>query len=151
MTETEIPLREATVDLPGASVHYVESGSGSPVIFTHGYADFSTWRVWQANLPTISAEYRAIGLDLPGYGESKFLEREKPTEFLDWFETYSHTLHDFIEALDLAPVTLCGLSAGGCASMLVAEQWPSLVSKLILVDSAGSEAADRWKSSSNRP
>jgi len=144
MTTTERKLRDGTVSATESTVHYVEAGTGDPVILVHGYADFSTWRVWEANVADLSAERRVIALDLPGYGESEFRGRDKPVDFLDWFETYAQILYDVIYGLDLGPAALCGLSAGGCASLLATTKWPNDVSKLILVDSAGSQAADRW-------
>jgi pimeloyl-ACP methyl ester carboxylesterase len=57
------------VDLPGANdVNYAEIGEGEPIIFVHGIA--GCWRNWLENLPYFGREYRAIALDLPGFGDS---------------------------------------------------------------------------------
>lgn len=50
----------------GARVHYVEQGSGSPVVLLHGFA--SSLDIWCALLPDLAKQHRVIAVDLKGFG-----------------------------------------------------------------------------------
>ncbi len=94
------------VELPGASVNYVEIGEGPPVLFIHGIS--GSWQNWLENLPAFGRRFRAIALDLPGFGASPMPEWE-----LD-IPTYGRLIRDFCEKLDLGnDVALVGNSLGG--------------------------------------
>lgn len=136
-------LKDGTVEVTGGRMHYVEKGAGDPLILVHGFAPISSWKVWNANIRALSTQRRVIAVDLPGYGDST---GERSTDFGQWFSTYSHAVHDLISALQLAPASLCGLSAGGAACLTLTTKWPAEVDRLVLVDSAGGEAAERWRS-----
>jgi alpha-beta hydrolase superfamily lysophospholipase len=56
------------VELPGASINYVELGEGEPILFVHGIS--GSWQNWLENLPHFGRGQRAIALDLPGFGAS---------------------------------------------------------------------------------
>ncbi len=66
-------LKSNFVKIEGASIHYLEVGEGkqNSILFLHG-ASFSA-KTWQdlGTLKIISASgYRAVAVDLPGYGQS---------------------------------------------------------------------------------
>lgn len=138
-------LKDGSVDVTGGTMHYVEKGSGPALVLVHGYAPISTWRVWEANIDALAGTRRVIAVDLPGYGESDRSEG-RPSDFGEWFSVYALNVHELISWLDIGPVALVGLSAGGGASLMLASQWPLDVERLILVDSAGSQTAERWGS-----
>lgn len=51
------------------SLHVVECGEGPAVLFCHGFPD--TWSSWRQQMKAVAhAGYRAIALDMRGYGES---------------------------------------------------------------------------------
>ncbi|HZT96005.1 MAG TPA: alpha/beta hydrolase [Chloroflexota bacterium] len=145
MTTEARSLKRNDIDVRGGRMHYVEKGTGDPVVMIHGYAPISSWRVWNANIDELSTNNRIIAVDLPGYGESSGPEGGIPSDFGEWFWINARAVHDLIHGLDLGPVTLCGLSAGGAASLLLASEWPKDVARLILVDSAGSQQTERWQ------
>jgi hypothetical protein len=49
-----------SVELPGATVNYVEVGEGAPVVFVHGIS--GSWQNWLENLPHFGAGRRAVAL-----------------------------------------------------------------------------------------
>ena len=61
-----IESRFVTVD--SLCLHYLECGSGPPVLLLHGWPTSSF--LWRNILPAIGATHRAIALDLPGFGQS---------------------------------------------------------------------------------
>jgi hypothetical protein len=42
----------------GAKIHYVEAGTGAPLILVHGLADDVT--IWDSVIPALSARFRVI-------------------------------------------------------------------------------------------
>jgi len=61
------------VEVPGDQEtvrwHYVETGSGQPVVFLHGMPD--SWFMWHHQMAALSGSYRCIAVDLKGYGQSE--------------------------------------------------------------------------------
>jgi pimeloyl-ACP methyl ester carboxylesterase len=62
---------ERFVDSGGVAIHVVEQGpeDGRPVLFVHGFPEF--WWSWRHQMQACAdAGYRAVALDLRGFGES---------------------------------------------------------------------------------
>ena len=70
---TNAPIIANFIDVePGVRVRYIEIGAGQPTIFLHGSAPgASAWSNFKGNMGAFAgAGFRAIGLDLIGYGDS---------------------------------------------------------------------------------
>ncbi len=52
----------------GIKWHWVESGSGDPVILLHGIPE--SWKCWKHQIPTLSKQFKVYAIDLKGYGRS---------------------------------------------------------------------------------
>jgi len=76
-------------------------------------------------------KYSVYALDLPGFGGSP--APQKPFTLSD----YSDIVVGFIKKMNLKSVILIGHSFGGRIAIKLSSRKPELVSKLILVDSAG--------------
>ncbi|MGW7576304.1 alpha/beta fold hydrolase [Streptomyces sp. NPDC054765] len=58
-----------SVEVPGGRIHLVEQGSGPLVLMVHGFPE--SWYSWRHQLPALAAAgYRAVALDVRGYGRS---------------------------------------------------------------------------------
>ena len=66
MEETQSEGNFATVE--GIRLHFVEQGSGSPVVLLHGFA--SSLDVWNGVIPQLARRHRTVALDLKGFGSS---------------------------------------------------------------------------------
>jgi pimeloyl-ACP methyl ester carboxylesterase len=127
-----IDWREHTrwVDLAGTRVSYAEIGSGPPLLFIHGLG--GSWQNWLENLPPLAAAgYRAIALDLPGFGHSPM------PDFDVSMPAYGRLVDDFCAALGLAGATIVGNSMGGFIAAEVALSEPEWIERLVLVSAAG--------------
>ena len=108
----------------------IELGSGPPVLFVHGLG--GSWQNWLENLPaTAEAGYRAIAVDLPGFGASE-MPREKSS-----ISGYGRWVDSLCDALGTGPVALVGNSMGGFIGCEVAIKFPPRVERLVLVSAAG--------------
>ncbi len=99
-----------------------QAGSGPAVVLLHaGLADRT---MWTEHLPSIAeAGYRAIALDLPGFGEA--VPEAELAPWLDVVET--------LDALEVGSAALVGNSFGGAVALNVAVSAPKRVAALVLV------------------
>jgi pimeloyl-ACP methyl ester carboxylesterase len=80
------------IDASGIRLHVVTQGSGPAVVFCHGFP--TTWVSWRSAMQaTAEAGFRAIALDMRGYGES-----DAPDD-ADLYMPF-HTVGDVIAVLD---------------------------------------------------
>src|SRR4051794_13972741 len=108
----------------------VELGSGPPVVFVHGLG--GSWQNWLENLPAVAdAGYRAIAVDLPGFGASE-LPREKIS-----ISGYGRWVDALLGELGIGAAAVVGNSMGGFIGAEVAIQFPARVERLVLVSAAG--------------
>jgi len=117
------------VELPGATVNYVEVGEGEPVLFVHGLS--GCWQNWLENLPHFGRGRRAIALDLPGFGASPM-----PSWEID-MPAFGRLLHDFCEKLGIEGAALVGNSMGGFVAVEAVTAAPGRFDRLVLVCAAG--------------
>jgi pimeloyl-ACP methyl ester carboxylesterase len=115
----------------GYHTQYTMMGDKGPaVVLVHGFGAF--WEHYRDNIRGLAEKgYRVWALTMVGFGRS-----EKPnityTELL-WAEQ----LRDFIVEVVGEPVILAGNSIGGYMTTVVAGLWPSLVTGLVLLNTAG--------------
>jgi len=113
-------------------VAYVDEGSGpQTLLFVHGLGSYH--KAWNPNVRALSAQYRCIAVDLPGYGDSDHFSGEYSMDF------FAEVLAGFIEALGLESVTLVGHSMGGQIAMHLALSSPGSLQNLVLIAPAGFE------------
>ena len=90
----------------GTQIYYKDWGSGSPVVFSHGWPLNSD--SWEAQMLFLALSgYRCIAHDRRGHGRSS-----QPWNGND-MDTYADDLAQLIETLDLKDAVLVGFSAGG--------------------------------------
>ena len=94
----EYPLEPNYVEVLSSKMHYIEQGSGSPILFLHGQPTSSY--LWRNIIPHVSPHGRCIAPDLIGMGRS-----DKP-DLAYKFSDHARYLDAFIDALDLQDVTL---------------------------------------------
>jgi 2-hydroxy-6-oxonona-2,4-dienedioate hydrolase len=113
----------------GQNIHYFEAGQGPAVILLHGLG--AVKEVWMPSFGALSPKYHVYAIDQLGFGHS-----DKP--LLDYkIATFVDFLHGFMEAQNIGKATLVGNSLGGWIALDFAAQYPAMVDKLVLVDSAG--------------
>ena len=94
----DMPYPSKYVDVLGSRMHYVESGTGDPVLFLHGNPTSSY--LWRNVLPHVTPVARCFAVDLVGMGQS-----DKPD--LEYrFVDHARYVDGFIEALGLERLTL---------------------------------------------
>lgn len=94
----DFPYKSQYVDIYGSKMHYIEQGSGDPILLLHGMPTSSY--VWRNVIPHLATLGRCIAPDLIGMGKS-----EKPDIQYSIFDHIKY-VEKFIETLNLKRVTL---------------------------------------------
>ena len=114
------------VTVNNQTIHYLQQGSGKPLILVHGFAG-STY-TWRKLIPLLADRYTVYALDLLGFGLS-----DKPVDGNYDLEAQGKLVIGFMDALHLTSATLVGHSMGGVVVGYAALDAPSKVDSLILV------------------
>lgn len=117
--------------LDAGHVSYQVHGDGHPLVLLHANPGDS--RDFSAVIPALSAHFRVITLDWPGYGESP--APANPRQVSAMF--FAQVLAEFVAALALPPAVFIGNSVGGYAAAKLAADQPGCVAGLVLVSPGG--------------
>jgi pimeloyl-ACP methyl ester carboxylesterase len=100
--------RDQYFDAGGVRLHYVEQGSGEPVVLVHGLGN--TLQIWTANriAQALSGSYRVIALDLRGHGGSA-----KPHDPRAYGREMGRDIVRLLDHLGLQRAHVVGYSLGG--------------------------------------
>ena len=122
----EFPFVSRYVEVHGSKIHYVEEGSGDPILFLHGNPASSY--LWRNVIPHLSPHGRAIAPDLIGYGKS-----DKP--FIE-YRVFDHIkyMEGFIEALGLTNITMVVHDWGSAVGLHIAMAHPEWVKAVAMMD-----------------
>jgi len=115
-------------DSAGVKIHYVEQGTGQPVILIHGlYA--SAQKNWGFNgvIADLAQHYHVIALDCRGHGES-----DKPTGEGDYGIKMVDDVVHLMDHLHLASANVVGYSMGGMIALKLAVAHPERIRGVVL-------------------
>jgi pimeloyl-ACP methyl ester carboxylesterase len=122
------PLRADDFDSGGVRIHYVEEGTGAPVILIHGlYA--SAQKNWGFNgiIADLAQRCHVIALDCRGHGAS-----DKPTGEGDYGIKMVDDVVHLMDHLHLVSANVVGYSMGGMIALKLAVEHPERVRGLVL-------------------
>src|SRR6201995_2830798 len=125
----EGPWTHRFVGANGSRFHVVEAGTGPLVLFLHGFPEF--WGPWHDVMTRVAeAGYRAVAIDLRGYGAS-----DKPPRGYDGY-TMAADVTGLIRALGERSATIVGAGAGGMIGWAAAAFHPKMVNRLVVLGAA---------------
>jgi pimeloyl-ACP methyl ester carboxylesterase len=131
-----------TAEIEGVKLHYLTAGSGTPLILLHGYAETS--RMWQPIIPALAERFTVIAPDLPGIGDSDI-----PASGLD-MKSAAILIHALARSLGVEKAEVVGHDIGLMVAYAYAAQFPSEVTKLVLMD-AFLPGVPGWEAIYNNP
>ncbi len=129
------------VEQDGLRLHFVDEGSGDPVLLLHGEP---TWGyLYRKMIPTLATVARAVAPDYFGFGRS-----DKPTRIEDYsYDFHSTSIERFVDELDLRGVTVVVQDWGGPIGLRLAVERPDVVSRLVILNTgigAGRAPSPEW-------
>lgn len=109
----------------GIKIEYEERGSGPALVLLHGFP--LDRRIWDDALKLLAAKFRVIAPNLRGFGQST---DDSPFTI----ESLAKDVHHFLDLIGALPCVLGGLSMGGYVAQGYAQQYPSDLNGLVLID-----------------
>src|SRR3984957_751630 len=131
-----------TAEIDGAKLHYMTAGHGAPLILLHGYAETSL--MWKPIIPVLAERFTVIAPDLPGIGDSDI-----PVDGLD-MKNAAVRIHDLAKSLGVKKAEVVGHDIGLMVVYAYAAQFPTEVTKLVLMD-AFLPGVEGWEAVYNNP
>lgn len=124
-----VDVQHGTATVDGVRLHFVEAGDGPLVLLLHGFP--KCWYAWHDYFaPFVEMGYHVVAPDMRGYNGS-----DKPSG-VDQYRL-SHLAGDIrglIEKFDAEEATIIGDDWGGIVGWETAIRYPSVVSKLAVVN-----------------
>lgn len=116
------------INVERSSIHYVDTGKGTPTLFLHGNPDSS--EVWSGVIPFLSKIVRCIAPDLPGFGKST-----APTDFDYSLEGMAAFIDKFVIELGITePLNLVVHDIGGPFGLAWVVKHPEKVRSVVVMN-----------------
>jgi non-heme chloroperoxidase len=116
-----------SIKVDGADLPYIEQGTGSAVVLSHGA--LSDYRAWHGQMDALATSHRVIAYSRRGYYPSEPGAAEEPG-----LDRSAEDLAALIRGLDAAPAHIVGHSYGAFTALLVAARQPDWVRSLVLIE-----------------
>ncbi len=122
----DFPFESHYQKLGENNIHYIDEGTGDPILFLHGIP-MSSYS-WRNVIPQISDSARCIAIDFMGFGKS-----DKPNIEYSFIAQYNY-LASFIDSLNLTNLTLVMTDIGGILGTKYALENPSNIKGLVYME-----------------
>ena len=106
-------------------VHYVDEGSGRPLLLLHGNPDWSF--LYRKIIGGLQDDFRCVALDYPGFGLSVH-----PPGYGYTAAEHAAIVAELVTELDLTDLIVMGQDWGGPIGMDVASRHPDRISGLVM-------------------
>lgn len=112
----------------GGRMHFVDEGTGEPILFVHGNPTWS--HMWRYYIRELSQDgFRCVAPDHIGFGLS-----EKPRDFAHSPEAHCRNLTKLVEHLDLRDITLVVHDFGGPIGLSFAMDHPERIKRVVMMN-----------------
>jgi pimeloyl-ACP methyl ester carboxylesterase len=115
------------LDVNGVRLHYVERGSGSPLVLLHGNGSMIQDFQSSGLIDLAAKSYRVIVFDRPGFGHSN-----RPRNVVWTPAAQAELLYGALERLDVSQAIVLGHSWGASVAVALALKHPKFVQALVL-------------------
>ena len=137
LDEKEYPFKDHYFKTPYGDMHYVDEGSGDPIVFVPGNPSWS----FEARemIKSLSGEYRCIAVDHIGFGLS-----DKPFDFSYLPEDHARNLNTLLDSLDLQNITMVVGDWGGPIGLSYAINHPGRIKSAVITNTWLWSVKDDW-------
>src|ERR1700730_6311387 len=117
-----------TVSVGDLTIAYLQGGRGEPLVYLHGLPG---WGKWESHHIALGITNTVYAVQLPGWQDGVVPSEIKSAR------DYAKLIAALLDELDLKLVDLVGHSFGGWIAIDLATEYPSRISRLVLVDAMG--------------
>ncbi|HET6933600.1 MAG TPA: alpha/beta hydrolase [Candidatus Angelobacter sp.] len=115
-----------SVHVNGVTLHYLDQGRGTPLIFVHG--GMEDYRAWDAQISPVAKSFRVIAYSKRfNYPNQNAIRSRNHSAIID-----AEDLAALMHKLKLGPAHIVGHSYGAYTAMFLALRHPELVRSLVL-------------------
>jgi pimeloyl-ACP methyl ester carboxylesterase len=125
--ERDNPPRGRFVHVEGIKLHYLDQGTGEPLILLHGNGSMIQDFQSSGLIAMASKKYRVIAFDRPGFGHSR-----RPRGTIWTPSTQADLVHRALSQLGIKRAYVLGHSWGASVAVALASKYPASVAGLIL-------------------
>jgi pimeloyl-ACP methyl ester carboxylesterase len=115
------------LDLNGVRIHYVERGSGEPLVLLHGNGSMIQDFESSGLIDLAAKSYRVIVFDRPGFGHS-----DRPRNVVWTPDSQAELFKEALARLRISNAIILGHSWGASIAVALALKYPGLVRGLVL-------------------
>ena len=126
--ERRNPARGAFIEVDGTRLHYIEKGTGSPVVLLHGNQAMADDFEISGVFDLIAEKHHVIAFDRPGFGHS-----ERPHETVWTPSAQADLIHKALVKLDVRTPVMVGHSWGTLVALAYAVEHPANIGALLLL------------------
>ncbi len=105
-------------------IHYIDEGSGRPLLLMHGNPDWSF--LYRKMIPLLAPHFRCVAMDYPGFGLSVH-----PAGYSYQPSDHAEVVAELVDHLDLQDAVLVGQDWGGPIGFDVASRMPERFTGLV--------------------
>lgn len=118
--------RSQTLQVNGATLHYVRAGEGAPLVLIHGFPQ--DWSEFRAIIPRLAGKFTVIAVDLRGIGGSAATAGGYDAANM------AEDVHQLLTALDLQRAYVVGHDLGGLVTYALVRRHPQALRGAMIVD-----------------
>jgi pimeloyl-ACP methyl ester carboxylesterase len=116
------------IDLSAGPIRYREAGSGSPIVFVHGY--LVDGRLWEGVVDRLSDRYRCLAPDWPLGAQQVAMNQDADLSP----PGLARLVAEFLDCHGLEDVTIVGNDSGGAISQILAANHPQRIGRVVLTN-----------------
>ena len=120
----DIPIKY--INASGCRLRYIRSGRGPNLVLLHTLR--TQLDLFEKVVPNLAKHFTVYALDYPGHGFSDIPKAQYDADF------FVQSVEDFLDALDLHDVALCGVSIGGAIALIIAGKRNHRVSRVMAIN-----------------
>ena len=125
--ENDNPPAGQFLEVGGVRLHYVERGSGAPLVLLHGNGSMIQDFESSGLIDLAARNYRVIVFDRPGFGHS-----DRPRNVVWTPAAQAELINSALERLGVSHAIVLGHSWGASVAVALALKYPRLVQGLVL-------------------
>src|SRR5713101_638920 len=119
------PFRPHYLEWQGLRMHYLDVGSGRPILLLHGEPTWSY--LYRKMIPPLASRFRVIAPDYLGFGRS-----DKPLRIEDYtYDLHTRAITFLVTALDLRDITVVVQDWGGPIGLRVATEMKDRFARIV--------------------